>query len=85
VNEKKVPSITLPTHDYDMMYKMSNHAVVGVFRQNVLLVRNSSLTTSIPQEHDAYDVKRTPERVIVRVLHNGQEVFQCIFTPPFDY
>ncbi len=85
MNEKKVPSITLPTHDYDMMFKMSNHAVVRVFRQNVLLVRNSSLTASIPQDHDAYDVRRSPECVIVRLLSNGQEVFKCIFTPPFEY
>ncbi|QWP19554.1 hypothetical protein J5W72_01810 [Akkermansia muciniphila] len=35
------PSITLPTSDYYTIVKMSNHAVVGVFRQHVFARRST--------------------------------------------
>ena len=35
------PSITLPTSDYHTIVKMSNHAVVGVFRQHVFARRST--------------------------------------------
>lgn len=39
----------------------------------------------IPEEHDSYCVKRTPERVMVQIFHDGNEVYRCIFVPPADY
>ena len=67
------------------MSKMSNHAVVSFFRQNVLQVREIRLQTGIPAEHDAYDVTRSPEQVVVRLFCEGREVFDCIFVPPDSY
>ena len=40
---------------------------------------------AIPEEHDSYCVKRTPERVMVQIFHDGNEVYRCIFVPPADY
>ena len=34
---------------------------------------------------DSYCVKRTPERVMVQIFHDGNEVYRCIFVPPADY
>lgn len=80
------PSITLPTSDYHTIVKMSNHAVVGVFRQHVFVRRSTRrYAPPIPEEHDSYCVKRTPERVMVQIFHDGNEVYRCIFVPPADY
>ena len=80
------PSITLPTSDYYTIVKMSNHAVVGVFRQHVFARRSTRrYAPPIPEEHDSYSVKRTPERVMVQIFHDGNEVYRCIFVPPADY
>lgn len=58
---------------------MSNHAVVGVFRQHVFARRSSRrYAPPIPEEHDFYCVKRTPDRVMVQIFHDGNEVYRCI-------
>lgn len=75
-----------PTSDYYTIVKMSNHAVVGVFRQHVFARRSTRrYAPPIPEEHDSYCVKRTPERVMVQIFHDGNEVYRCIFVPPADY
>ena len=72
--------LPLPTSDYYTIVKMSNHAVVGVFRQHVFARRSSRrYAPPIPEEHDFYCVKRTPDRVMVQIFHDGNEVYRCIF------
>lgn len=87
VSAKDVPpSITLPTSDYYTIVKMSNHAIVGVFRQHVFARRTSQrYAHPIPEEHDSYYVKRMPDSVMVRIFHDGNEIYRCIFVPPADY
>ncbi|MEG0143734.1 MAG: hypothetical protein RR250_02095 [Akkermansia sp.] len=81
-----MPSLTLPTSDYNLVVKMSNHAVVGVFRKHVWSVRQRSrFSVSVPDEHDAYMVRRQPNQVVVKMIRDGKEVFRCIFVPPVEY
>ncbi len=80
------PSVTLPTSDYYSILKMSNHAVVGVFRQIVTTRRIASFYANpVPEHYDSYCVKRTPDQVTVQIFHEGDEVYRCIFVPPTDY
>ena len=80
------PSITLPTSDYYTIVKLSNHAVAGVSRQQSFARRSTrQYPPPIPDEHDSYFVQRTPERVMVQIYHDGNEVYRCIFVPPADY
>lgn len=86
MSKNNVPSITLPTSDYELVVKMNNHAVVGVFRKHVWSSRQRNrFTVNVPDEHDAYMVRRLPDRVVVNMIRDGVEVFRCIFVPPVEY
>ncbi len=76
----------MPTSDYYSILKMSNHAVVGVFRQIISTRRVSAFYNNpVPDEHDSYCVRRTPDKITVQIFHDGDEVYRCIFVPPADY
>lgn len=80
-----VPSLTLPTSDYDQMLEMSNRRLIGVLRTAVLAPeRAGRFTPHPPAEHDAYTVRHEPGRIVVRLYAEGIEVFRCVFVRPVD-
>lgn len=86
VDKKDIPTITFPTSDFETVARMNNRAVVHVFRQHIWTIRQRlRAQVDVPEEHDAYLVNRTSEGVAVVILHEGREVFRCIFIPPMEY
>lgn len=86
VQQKNIPSVTLPTGDYDRMQHMSNSSLVSVLREHVLSMhRIRRFSPTPPEEHDAYTVRRSPERIEVLLQSKGKAVFSCVFVPPLDY
>lgn len=65
---------------------MSNHSLVNILLEHVLSISQRRRISPVPPtEHNAYFVRRLPDRVIFRVFNDGEEVFRCIFIPPTDY
>lgn len=86
MQQKDIPSVTLPTSDYDRMVRMSNHSLVSILREHVLSVhRVQRFSPRPPEDHDAYAVNRCPDHIIVHLWREGREIFQCVFVPPVEY
>lgn len=80
-----VPSLTLPTSDFDQMLTMSNRRLICVLRTAVLAPeRAGRFSPHPPAEHDAYTVRHEPGRIVVRLFAEGIEVFRCNFVRPED-
>lgn len=80
-----VPSLTLPTSDFDQMLAMSNRRLICVLRSAVLAPeRAMRFSPRPPMEHDAYTVHHEPSRIIVRLYVEGEEIFRCCFVKPED-
>lgn len=81
-----VPSLTLPTSDYDEMLTMSNRRLICVLRTAVLAPdRAVRFSPRPPMEHDAYIVRHEPGSIVVRLYAEGEEVFCCRFVRPLEY
>lgn len=86
VNPKNVPSLTLPTDDYEQMKGMSNTRLVAVLRSAVLSPeRLGRFAPRPPEAHDAYTVHHRSGCIDI-VLHcEGEAVFCCKFVPSERY
>lgn len=86
VNPKNLPSLTLPTNDYEQMKGMSNARLVCVLRSAVLSPeRQGRFSPRPPEAHDAYTIHRRTSCIDI-VLHTGGEaVFCCKFVPTEPY
>ena len=86
VQDSRVPSLTLPTSDYDQMLSMSNRRLVCVLRSAVLAPdRSSRFSPRPPVEYDSYTIRHEPGRIVVRLLSGGAEVFRCCFVRPAEH
>lgn len=86
VMPKTIPSLTLPTNDFEQMKDMSNARLVCVLRSAVLAPdRVRRFSPRPPEEHDAYTVQHHPGRIEVHLLAAGCEVFCCQFVPSERY
>ena len=82
VSHNKVPTLELPTSDYEQMQTMSNHRLVCLLRSAVLEPeRVGRFSPRPPAEHDAYRVSHECGRIAVRLYSEGAEVFCCRFVP----
>ena len=83
MQNSRVPSLTLPTSDYEQMLTMSNRRLICVLRSAVLAPeRASRFSPRPPAEHDAYTIRHEKGRIIVRLYSDGIEVFRCYFVRP---
>lgn len=83
---KNVPSLTLPTSDYEQMKGMSNRRLVCVLRTAVLAGdRIGRFSPRPPENHDAYTVEHRAGCIDVHLLSGGTEVFCCKFVPAETY
>lgn len=80
-----VPSLILPTSDYEQMLTMSNRRLICVLRTAVLAPeRVGRFSPRPPAEHDSYTVRHEQGRIVVRLFMEGEEVFRCCFERPRD-
>lgn len=80
-----VPTLTLPTSDYEQMLTMSNRRLICVLRSAVLIPERAiRFSPRPPSEHDAYTVRHEPGCIAVRLYAEGKEVFICRFVRPAD-
>lgn len=85
MQNSRVPSLTLPTSDYEQMLTMSNRRLIYVLRTAVLAPdRVSRFSPRPPMEHDAYTIRHEPGRIVVRLFAEGEEIFRCCFVRPAD-
>ena len=85
VQDSRVPSLVLPTSDYEQMLTMSNRRLICVLRTAVLAPdRVARFSPRPPVEHDAYLVRHEPGRIVVRLYAEGREVFRCCFVRAED-
>ena len=81
----RVPSLTLPTSDYEQMLTMSNRRLICVLRAAVLAPdRAARFSPRPPMEHDAYTIRHEAGRIVVRLFAEGAEVFRCCFVRPAE-
>ncbi len=82
----RIPSLTLPTPNFEEMLVMSNRRLVCVLRAAVLAPGKAErFSPRPPEDHDAYTVLHEPGRIVVQLYQNGEVVFHCCFVPPRDY
>ncbi len=82
VSHKNVPTLKLPTTDYEQMLTMSNHRLVCLLRSAVLAPeRVARFSPRPPAEHDAYRVRHERGCIAVRLYAEGSEIFCCQFEP----
>ncbi|MBQ2379120.1 MAG: hypothetical protein II295_01885 [Akkermansia sp.] len=82
MSHNKVPTLELPTSDYEQMQTMSNRRLVCLLRSAVLSPeRAGRFSPRPPAEHDAYRVSHECGRIAVRLYAAGTEVFCCRFVP----
>ena len=82
VKAKSVPTLELPTTDYEQMQSMSNHRLVCLLRSAVLAPeRVGRFSPRPPMEHDAYRVQHGSGNIAVHLYAEGAEVFCCRFVP----
>lgn len=82
VSPKNVPTLKLPTSDFEQMLTMSNHRLVCLLRSAVLAPeRVGRFHPRPPAEHDAYRVRHERGYIAVHLYAEGQEVFCCRFLP----
>lgn len=78
VQTPHVPSLTLPTSDYDQMLTMSNRRLICVLRSAVFSPeRAARFAPRPPADHDAYTVRHEAGCIVVRLFSDGAEVFRC--------
>lgn len=76
----KVPTLTLPTSDFEQMLTMSNRRLVAVLRSAVLAPeRAGRFAPHPPMKHDAYIVRHEASRISIHLYDQGKEVFCCRF------
>ncbi len=81
-----VPSLTLPTSDYEQMKGMSNRRLICVLRTAVLSSdRIGRFSPRPPEKHDAYTVTHRAGCIDIHLLSDGQAVFCCKFVPAEQY
>lgn len=86
VNPKNVPSLTLPTDDYEQMKGMSNTRLVAVLRSAVLAPeRQGRFSPRPPEAHDAYTVHHRSGCIDIVLHAAGEAVFCCKFVPAERY
>lgn len=86
VNPKNVPSLTLPTDDYEQMKGMSNTRLVAVLRSAVLAPeRQGRFSPRPPEAHDAYTVHHRSGCIDIVLHAGGEAVFCCKFVPSERY
>lgn len=86
VNPKNVPSLTLPTDDFEQMKGMSNKRLVTVLRSAVLAPeRASRFSPRPPEQHDAYTVLHRSTCIDILLHREGETVFCCKFVPSERY
>ncbi len=86
VNPKNVPSLTLPTNDYEQMKGMSNTRLVGVLRSAVLSPeRMGRFSPRPPETHDAYTIHHRRSCIDIVLHREGEAVFCCKFVPAEQY
>lgn len=82
VNPKNVPTLTLPTDDYEQMQGMSPKRLVCVLRSAVLSPeRQGRFSPRPPEQHDAYVVRHRASCIDVFLHVQGEAVFCCKFVP----
>lgn len=82
----RIPSLTLPTSNFDEMLAMSNRRLIGVLRTAVFAPEKMTrFSPRPPEEHDAYVVRHEPKRIVIRLFANGEEVFRCNLIPDQEY
>ncbi len=78
----RVPSLTLPTDDFEEMLEMSNRRLIYSLRMSVFSPENARrFNPRPPEEHDAYIVHQEPDRIIVHIFADGKVVFDCLIVP----
>lgn len=86
VNPKNVPSLTLPTNDFEQMKDMSNARLICVLRSAVLAPeRVERFSPQPPEAHDAYTVRHRAGCIDVVLHAEGKAVFCCKFVPAERY
>lgn len=80
-----VPSLMLPTSDYEQMLTMSNRRLICVLRTAVLAPdRAIRFSPRPPAEHDAYTIRHEAGQIVVRLFAEGEEIFRCCFVRPAE-
>lgn len=80
VQDSRVPSLTLPTTDYEQMLVMSNRRLICLLRAAVLAPeRARRFSARPPAEHDSYSIHHESERIVVTLFADGKEVFRYFF------
>lgn len=78
----RIPSLTLPTGNFDEMLAMSNRRLIEVLRAAVLSPENvMRFSPRPPEEHDAYIIHHESRRIIVCLYADGEEIFRCCLVP----
>ena len=86
VSSQKIPTLLLPTSDYEEMRSMSNRRLVAVLRSAVLAPEKAGrFHPRPPAEYDAYMVKHELGCISVLLHADGRCVFCCRFKPADDY
>lgn len=82
----RIPSLTLPTGNFDEMLSMSNRRLIGVLRAAVFSPENMMrFSPRPPEKHDAYIIRHEPGRIVVRLYADGEEIFRCCLVPNQEY
>lgn len=78
----RIPSLTLPTDNFEEMLEMSNRRLIYTLRMSVFSAeRARHFRPQPPENHDAYIVHQEPGRITVHILADGKEVFDCFIVP----
>lgn len=81
-----VPSLTLPTSDYEQMKGMSNRRLICVLRTAVLLPeRAGRFSPRPPEDYDSYTVAHRAGCIDIYLHCEGKPVFCCKFVPAEQY
>lgn len=82
----KVPTLTLPTSDFDQMLTMSNRRLVAVLRSAVLAPeRAGRFAPHPPMNHDSYVVRHEATNISIHLYAEGKEIFCCRFVEADEY
>ena len=85
MQKSHVPSLMLPTSDFEQMLTMSNRRLICVLRSAVLAPeRSMRFSPRPPAEHDAYTIRHEQGSIVVRLYAEGEEIFRCCFVRPTE-